>query len=68
MKKTYLFLQVGNDENRYASKEDLYFEASKYLKKNIYKCDLEEAVEAIKTKCKDKLIFIVRKLLRVWRC
>lgn len=68
MKKTYLFLQVGNDENRYVSKEDLYFEASKYLKKKIYTANLKDAVEAVKTKCKDRLIFIVRKLLCVWRC
>ncbi len=32
----------------------------------MYKCDLIDAVKSIKTK--NKLIFIVRKLLRIWRC
>ena len=68
IKKEYLFLQVGNDKNRYVSKYELCSEASKYLSKNIYMCDLHEAIENIKEKCKKAIVFIVRKFLRLWRC
>lgn len=63
----YLFLQVGNNENKYVKKEELYNEAKKYLNENIYKCELEKAVKSVKDECVDEVIMIVRELLYIWR-
>jgi len=49
------------------AKEDLYNEAKNYLKENIYKSDLIDVVKHVKDKCKDEVIFIVRKFLYIWR-
>ncbi len=54
----YLFTS-GNDPKKYVAKETLYKEASKYVKENIYQCELSEAIELAKEKYKDRIIFIV---------
>lgn len=41
------------------AKEELYNEASKYLSKNIYKEDLEDAINIAKNKYKDEIIMII---------
>lgn len=58
----------GNDENRYVAKEELYREAEKYLKQNIYKAELISAINEVKTKCRNEVIMIIRKFLCLWRC
>ena len=64
----YLFLQIGNDKDRYFSNEQLYKEAKKYFNKNLYMAELEEAINFTKNKCKNEIIMIVRKFLCVWNC
>lgn len=64
----FIFLQVGNNPKRYVAKEELYNEAEKYMNKNIYMSDLIDAINNVKTKCKDEVIMIVRKFLHIWRC
>lgn len=46
----------------------MYQEARKYKKEDIYQCELKEAVKETKKRCKDEVIFIVRKFLCVSRC
>ncbi len=66
-KGSFIFTS-GNDEKRYAPKEELYNEAKKYRNEDIYMKDLENAIiEAIKLDSK-KVIMVVRKLLCLWRC
>lgn len=55
----------GNDINKYATKEELYKEATKYLNKNIYKLELKEAIKTVLEKDKDVVIFVIRKFLCV---
>ena len=62
-KNGIFFFTTGNDPNRYVSKEDLYNEAKKYLSKDIYKEELEDAIKIAKEKYKDDVIMIIRKLL-----
>ena len=65
-KKEYLSLQVGNDPDRYTKKEDLYEECLKYREKNVYKCELENAVKRALEIKENKVILVVRKLLCIW--
>lgn len=62
----YLFLQVGNNNQRYFLKEELYNEAKKYKNKNLYVSELKDAIKNIKNKCKDEIVMIVRKFLYIW--
>ena len=62
-KNGIFFFTTGNDANRYVSKEDLYNEAKKYLSRDIYKEELEDAIKIAKEKYKDDVIMIIRKLL-----
>ena len=62
----YLFLQIGNNTNRYVTKEDLYNEAKKYINKNIYMSELNQVINEVKEKCKEEVIIIVRKFLCIW--
>lgn len=56
---TYIFTS-GNDETRYASKEELYNEASKIgIYREIYKKELTDAIDFIHDKYKEDVIFIV---------
>ena len=50
----------GNSEARYVPKEELYNEAKKYLDKNIYMCNLDEAVENAKSGKYEGVTFIIR--------
>lgn len=50
----------GNSETRYVPKEELYNEAKKYLDKNIYMCNLNEAVENAKNGKYQRVTFIIR--------
>lgn len=56
---TFIFTS-GNDENRYVSKEYLYEEAKKNLNRNIYTCDLKNAIKNVKGKCIEEKIIICR--------
>lgn len=53
------FFTTGNDKSRYVSKEELYKEASKYMKDNIYTYDLEQAIRIAKKDYEDRTIFVV---------
>ena len=55
----------GNNEEEYVSKEELYDEAKKYLKVNIYKEDLQKAIKLAEEKYKNDVIMVIRKFLRV---
>lgn len=59
------FFTTGNDANRYVSKEDLYTEARKYMSKDIYKEELQDAIKIAKEKYREDVIMIIRKLLCV---
>ena len=50
---------TGNNPERYVAKEELYNEAKKYLDKNIYKEELEDAIKLAKEKYKDDVIMII---------
>lgn len=62
-KNGIFFFTTGNDKKKYVDKKDLYNEAKKYLNKNIYQEELENAIKIVKEKYKEKIIMIVRKLL-----
>lgn len=49
----------GNDPQRYVAKEDLFNEAKKYLSKNIYKEELQDAINIAMQKYKDDIIMII---------
>lgn len=68
IEKIYLSLLVGNDKEKYVSKETLHKEAKKYLNENIYMCELDIAIENVKQNCKSQIIVIMRKLLCLWKC
>lgn len=53
----------GKTEEEYVTKEELYEEAKKYLKDNIYKENLENAIRIAKDNYKEDIIMIIRKLL-----
>jgi len=56
---TYIFTS-GNDEERYTSKEDLHSEAQKIgMYKEIYRKDLQEAINFAKVNYRNDVIFIV---------
>jgi len=55
----------GNNIEEYVSKEELYEEAKKYLKGNIYKENLGDAIKLAKEKYKEDVIMVIRKLLCV---
>ncbi len=59
------YFTTGNNPEKYVSKEDLYGEAKKYLNKNIYKEELESAINIAINKYKEKIIMIIRELLRI---
>ena len=50
---------TGNNPDRYVAKEDLYKEAEKNLNQNIYKEELEDAIQLAKEKYKDDVIMII---------
>ena len=54
----YIFT-TGNDSNRYHAKETLYEEAKKYLKENIYKEELKDAINIAKEKYSTDVIMII---------
>ncbi len=54
----YIFTS-GNDKNRYVPKEDLYNEASKYTKNNIYKYELSDAINVARENYNERIIFII---------
>lgn len=62
-KNGIFFFTTGNDPVRYVSKEDLYTEAQKYRKNNIYKEELEVAINIAKDKYKHEVSMIIRKFL-----
>lgn len=49
----------GNDFKKYVDKEELYNEAKKYLKGNLYKKDLIDAIEFSKDMYKNDIIMII---------
>lgn len=58
-KNGIFFFTTGNDAKRYVSKEDLYNESKKYLDKNIYKEELENAIDIAINKYKEQVIMII---------
>ena len=58
-KEGIFFFTSGNSKERYFSKEDLYNEATKYLEKNVYKEELEDAIKIAKEKYKNDIIMII---------
>ena len=49
----------GNDYEKYVAKEELFTEAKKYLDKNIYKENLEDAIKLARTKYPKDVIMII---------
>jgi len=66
-KEAKFIFTSGNNKEKYVSKEELYEEAKKYLSKNIYKEELKTVISEIKQKCKNEVIFVIRKLLYIPR-
>lgn len=58
-KEGIFIFTTGNDENKYVAKEELYKEAEKYLKDNIYTKDLKTAINFAKNTYKDEIIMII---------
>lgn len=58
-KEGIFFFTTGNSPERYVAKEDLYNEAKKYLDKNIYMEELQDAIKIAKEKYKDDVIMII---------
>lgn len=54
----YIFTN-GNDKEKYVSNEDLYNEAKKYIDKDIYKEELQEAINIAKEKYTNDVIMII---------
>ena len=50
---------TGNNPERYVAKEELFDEAKKYLSKNVFMEELENAIELAKKKYKDDVIMII---------
>lgn len=58
-KNAIFFFTSGNNPETYVDKEELYNEASKYLKDNLYKEDLLDAIKIAKEKYKDCTVFVI---------
>lgn len=58
-KEGIFIFTTGNDENKYVAKEELYKEAEKYIKDNIYAKDLKIAINFAKSTYKDEIIMII---------